>query len=178
MTPRGIALLKAWEGIKDGDPSTVNLDPYRDPLGYWTIGYGHLLLSEQRKLHGLADREEARALYPNGITKEGAELLLQADARARENAFLKRSYPLVLEPHQQDALISFIFNLSESALFGSTLWKLIVAGKRKGALIYGAFLAYRKGRKCDACPLEVVPGLERRRRAEATLFLKNELIFP
>jgi lysozyme len=34
----GLDLIKSFEGILDGDPSTSNLDPYLDPVGIWTIG--------------------------------------------------------------------------------------------------------------------------------------------
>lgn len=35
----GLDLIKSFEGILDGDPTTVNLDPYLDPVGIWTIGF-------------------------------------------------------------------------------------------------------------------------------------------
>ena len=33
----GLDLIKSFEGIPDGDPSTANLDPYVDPVGIYTI---------------------------------------------------------------------------------------------------------------------------------------------
>lgn len=34
---KAIELIKSFEGIPDGDPSTVNINPYLCPAGYWTI---------------------------------------------------------------------------------------------------------------------------------------------
>ena len=34
-----VELIKSFEGIPDGDPSTVNLDAYLCPANVWTIGW-------------------------------------------------------------------------------------------------------------------------------------------
>ena len=34
----GIELIKSFEGIPDGDPTTVRINAYLDPVGIWTIG--------------------------------------------------------------------------------------------------------------------------------------------
>ena len=36
---KAVDIIKRFEGILDGDPSTVNLEPYLCPAGYWTIGW-------------------------------------------------------------------------------------------------------------------------------------------
>ena len=38
----GVELTKAFEGIPDGDPSTVNIDAYLDPVGIWTLSLIHI----------------------------------------------------------------------------------------------------------------------------------------
>jgi len=39
----GLGIIKKFEGLEDGDPTTVNLDPYVCPGGVWTIGWGHAI---------------------------------------------------------------------------------------------------------------------------------------
>jgi len=39
-----VDLIKAFEGLRDGDPTSIRLDPYLCPAGYWTIGWGHVVL--------------------------------------------------------------------------------------------------------------------------------------
>src|SRR5437868_5804272 len=75
----GLDLIKSFEGILDGDPSTTKLDPYLDPVGIWTIGWGHAIRVGNDFLRGAANRARARALYPGGLTMEQAEALLRAD---------------------------------------------------------------------------------------------------
>src|SRR3954465_13623009 len=79
ITNAGLELVKSFEGILDGDPSTVNLDPYLDPVGIWTIGWGHAIVVGGQFLRGAGNRARARALYPGGITIPQAETLLRAD---------------------------------------------------------------------------------------------------
>ena len=74
-----VDLIKSFEGIPDGDPSTVNLDPYLDPIGIWTIGWGHAISNGNAFLRGPANRAFAKSLYPGGLTQEQAEALLRSD---------------------------------------------------------------------------------------------------
>lgn len=72
-----VELIKRFEGIEDGDPSTANLDPYLCPADHWTIGWGHVVLnSEGRAIRGKANRHLAHAIYPNGITMQEAEVFV------------------------------------------------------------------------------------------------------
>ena len=75
----GIELIKSFEGIPDGDPSSVNLDAYLDPVGIWTIGWGHAITYQGVFLRGPQNKGIARALYPGGITIEQAEMLLRGE---------------------------------------------------------------------------------------------------
>ena len=77
-----IELIKRFEGIADGDPSTVNLDPYLCPAGYWTIGWGHVVLDAQgNNFKGKENKKTAYRIYPNGITMSAAETILDDDTR-------------------------------------------------------------------------------------------------
>ena len=55
-----VILIKSYEGIMDGDPSTINLDPYLCPAGYWTIGWGHVVLDQQgNQIKGIENKKLA-----------------------------------------------------------------------------------------------------------------------
>ena len=78
----GLDLIKSFEGIPDGDPTTVNLDPYLDPVGIWTIGWGHAIRDSRGFLRGKENKRRAFSLYSGGLTLGQAEALLRADLRA------------------------------------------------------------------------------------------------
>src|SRR3990167_2624175 len=75
----GLDLIKSFEGIPDGDPTTVNKDPYLDPVGIWTIGWGHAIRVNGAFLRGPGNRKAARALYLGGLTIKQCETLLRGD---------------------------------------------------------------------------------------------------
>lgn len=162
INKRGLELVKSFEGIEDGDPTTVNLDPYMDPVGIWTIGWGHAIRYGSRFLRGQDDKEKAYALYSGGITLEQAETLLRSDllesCRDVENAV-----KVELTDNQFAALVSFAFNLGIGSLQRSTLLKLLNQGLYN--LASDKFLLWNKAGG------KVLAGLTRRRLAEQDLFL-------
>jgi lysozyme len=162
----GLELIKAFEGIPDGDPTTVNIDAYLDPVGIWTIGWGHAILYKGEFLRGAQNRAIARSLYPGGITRAQAEALLRADLIDTSAAVL-RLVAVPLSDGAFGALVSFAFNVGTGALGKSTLLRLLNAGDRAGAA--QQFLAWNKGRINGV--LQPLPGLTRRRRAERAMFL-------
>lgn len=105
-SPRGIALIKKYEGFKS--------KPYLCPAKVPTIGYG-------------------ATYYPNGtkvkltdpaITEAYASNLLEVMLRPYERAV--DSYCRDdINQNQFDALVSFAYNLGNSALKGSTLLKKV-----------------------------------------------------
>ena len=164
----GRELVKAFEGIMDGDPSTVNLDPYLDPVGIWTIGWGHAIRgADGRFLRGQSAAATARALYPDGITLGQAEALLTADLldACRDVVALA---PSTVTDNQFAALVSFEFNCG--GLRGSTLLKKLRAGVPSEG-VAAQFGRWNKGRDPRTGQLVVLRGLTRRRAAEAALFL-------
>jgi len=162
----GIDLIQRWEGIEDGDPSTVNLDPYIDPVGIWTIGWGHAIRVNGRFLRGHANRDKARALYPGGINMEQARQLLDADLDPVEREvsdFLETT----VTSNQFSALCSFAFNVGTTALARSSVLRHTNAGDwSKAAASFGM---WNKG-TIDGKKV-VLRGLTRRREAESKLYL-------
>lgn len=159
----GINLIKSFEGIPDGDPTTVKLDPYMDPIQIWTIGWGHAISIDNRFLKGAADKSRVKAMFKDGITLEEATLLLKSDllkfCRGVE-AILKAPFT----DNQFAALVSFAFNVGLGNLNKSTLLRLV--NEHKFSL---AALEFPRWNKSGG---RVLPGLTRRRAAEAKLFLE------
>ncbi|MGV6820391.1 MAG: lysozyme [Parvularcula sp.] len=142
---RGRDLIKTFEGRA--------LRPYSDPAGHLTIGYGHT---------------GAAARRGNRLTPAEAEALLDDDM-SRIAAGLGPLIDVPLSQPMADALISLVFNIGLSAFSRSTVRRELNAGRRAEAA--GAMLWWVKatveGKKIT------LPGLVRRRAAEATLFLSR-----
>lgn len=157
----GLELIKSFEGIPDGDPTTVKIDPYLDPVGIWTIGWGHAIRVGGQFLRGKQNRKAARDLYPGGITFEQAEQLLRGDLldTCRDVAALVR---VPLNDNQFAALVSFAFNCGSGNFAKSTLLKKLNARDYAGAA--AEFARWNKAGG------KVLAGLTRRREAEAELF--------
>lgn len=159
----GLELIKKFEGIPDGDPTTVKIDPYLDPVGIWTIGWGHAIAVGSIFLRGRENRKTACDLYPGGLTMEQAEQLLRGDVMdtCRDVAALVE---VPLTDNQFGALVSFTFNLGRGNLSKSTLLRKLNAGDYAGAAA-----EFHKWNKAGG---KVLGGLVARRAAEAELFLR------
>ncbi len=166
---QAVDLIKAFEGIPDGDPSTVNIDAYLCPANVWTIGWGHAIVDGGVQLKGAAGKARARALYPGGITREQAEALLRGDLVPRA-AQLSRLLKVAVDDAGFGALISLLFNIGAANLAASTLLRKLNAGDRLGAA--EQFVAWDKARVDGV--LQALPGLTRRRRAERAMFLGQD----
>lgn len=158
-----VDLVKKFEGIPDGDPATVNIDPYLDPVGIWTIGWGHAIRYQDRFLRGEADRPEVRALYPDGITMGQAEALLHGDLVDAGRDVLS-VVVVPLNDNEFGSLASFTFNLGIGNLRSSTLLRMLNSGNRTGAADQ-----FTRWVRADG---KILPGLVKRREAERALFLK------
>lgn len=140
VSPAGLKLIEDFEGYWP--------DWYLDSVGVRTIGFGHT--------------DEA---LPKGISiplsRDEAVALLRADLRGYEAA-VDRLVKVPLTQPQRDALVSFTFNLGAGALGGSTLLRKLNARDYAGAQEEFGKWVHGGGK--------VLPGLVRRRKAEADLF--------
>jgi len=188
-------LIKAWEGIEDGDPSTVNLDPYICPAGHPTIGWGTLVKTPDGT--PVVTIAAARRVYPNGITLAEAEAFLNRDIESMQAAILRDGGRFLLRwrtlsEAQQAALVSITYNIGTGGFAASTLKRMIENGAMPGPLagldinkefqasktgqpiatIAGAFLAWNKSnqRQGGRWVKKWTRGLARRRAAEALIF--------
>ena len=144
----GLALIKSWEGLEDGDPTTSNLDPYLDASFFPTIGWGHLIKEGED--------------FSGGITIERAEELLAQDVHWAEGV-VNRKVTVKLNQHQFDAIVSFVFNVGAGAFDQSTL-----LGWLNAARMHDIPQQLTRWNRSGGRSLL---GLARRRVAEAALFL-------
>ena len=164
---KGVELIKSFEGIEDGNPKTVNLDPYLCPAGRWTIGWGHVVLDKNGcQIIGASNKQAAYRVYPKGITLREAEELLQEDA-GKTVVAIEKYVNVELNNNQKSALLSFVYNIGVGNLLSSTLLKLLNQGKY--LLVPGQIQRWNKVNG------SVSKGLVRRRAAEANLWSSDVL---
>lgn len=133
-------------------------DPYNDPVGKCTIGYGHLIAP---RTCTSAMRQQWGTLTPSQ-----GEKLLREDLAAFARA-IQSSIRVPLRQQELEALISFAYNIGPSAFATSTLLKRLNAEQYVEAAdemlrwVYGT----ENGVKVK------LPGLVKRREAERARFL-------
>lgn len=141
---KGIKLIKGYEQCR--------LYAYRDSVGVLTIGWGH-----------------TKNVYAGqAITQKQADEFLKQDLEASEKVI--NDTGLTLTQNQFDALVSWIYNLGAGALYKSTMYKYLKAGRKDEEITDQMVLWHNAGGK----PLL---GLKRRRVSEANMFLGRELYY-
>ncbi|MFN4249271.1 MAG: lysozyme [Flavipsychrobacter sp.] len=148
----GKELIVHFEGIK--------MVAYQCSAGVWTIGVGTTRYPDGSKVKQ-GDRLKTRA---------DAMKLLDIDLKAAEKAVDDLTRDDITQS-QFDALVSFVYNLGEPALRGSTLLAYVNGNAEKEA-IRKEFLKWDNVRKNGKLVEE--PGLTRRRKSEAWLYLTGE----
>jgi len=155
ISKEGVELIKKFEGLhKVGDDGLIH--SYRCPAGKWTISWGHV--------KGVRSGMK--------ITMEEAERFLMEDIAECEKV-IKKYVNVPLTQGQYDALVSFIFNLGEGNFRSSTL-----LNKKLNRGLYQDVPAelnrWNKARVQGK--LQALPGLTRRRAAEAAIFARDALM--
>ena len=147
-------MIKHHEGVR--------FKPYRCPARLFTIGVGHVLYSDQGRLP-LDQRDAFQLKTEDNRTFSKAEVdgLLAFDLQRFETG-VARLFHMVLTTGQNDALVSFAFNLGLGGLQRSTLRQKVLRGEVEAA---DEFLKFVRGGG------KVLPGLVKRRNDERALFL-------
>ena len=141
--PRAIALLHQFEGCR-------LLAYYPTPADRPTIGWG-------------------MTFYPDGRAVKMGDVITQAQADAMfeviANRFADQIRPMVGDatPLQFGAMVCLAYNIGVKAFARSTVLRLHKAGDWKGAARAFGMWSKQKGK--------TLPGLVRRRAAEAALYL-------
>ena len=141
----------------------VRYKPYRCPAKLWTVGVGHVLYPAQGRLP--LDERDAYPLEPHDnrtFSKNEVNGILSTDLIRFETG-VARLFPMVLTQGQNDALVSFAFNLGLGGVQRSTLRSKILRGETQEAA--DEFLKFTRGGG------KILPGLVKRRRDERALFL-------
>lgn len=139
MVPeKAVRLAKLFEGLY--------LVAYRDPVGVWTVGWGHT----------------GGVVAGQTITLAQAEGLLNDDMWDAMVSAIQCCPILLLHFDRLAAISDWTFNLGETRLKASTLRRKINARDWEAAKVEIQKWVFAKGRK--------LPGLVLRRRAEALLF--------
>lgn len=173
ISKKAIELLKHYESLHDGKLNEIGIQPKMDPLGIWTIGWGHAVTDPVtgEQLKGEANYEKAKRLYP-GFNEQQAEDLMQRDLAAYEAA-VKKVVTIPLNEDQFGAMVVFTFNVGIGALNKSTALRLLNQKDIQGA--GEAMLAWNKGTVKGV--RVVLKGLTYRRMSERDLLVSGELKF-
>lgn len=145
ISQKGLNLIKRFEGC--------HLEPYKDPIGLWTVGWGHLI----------GDGKSLPVEWFRRLTQDEADKLLEKDLEKFERGVL-RLCPNNLTQHRFDALISFAYNLGLGNLQISTLRQ-----KHNRNDVFGAAKEFLRWNKAGG---KVFRGLTLRRQAESDLYLQ------
>jgi lysozyme len=143
VSQRGLDLIKKYEGF--------SAHAYKPVPGekFWTVGYGHYGPDVHPTTH---------------VTLSHATRLLRADVRDAERA-VDRLVKVPINQNRFDALVSLCYNIGSGAFAGSTVLREL--NRRhyvRAALGFGMWVRGANGR---------LPGLVKRRAAEARLFRKK-----
>lgn len=158
-------LIKSFETLHDGDLTLIGLQPKMCPAGVWTEGYGHAILdSNGQQIKGCENKALAYRFAMVKNDKQALDLLA-LDLMIVENQI--NHLGLILNQHQFDAIASFTFNLGIGNFRNSTLLKLI----RKNPNSFMIAYELPKWRRANG---KILPGLERRRRSEASLYFTGD----
>ena len=138
-----VDMVAAFEGFR--------AEAYLCPAKVWTIGYGSTRWGNRQPV----------TKGDGPITKEAARRLLENDLAAAAKA-VDDLVTVPLAEHQRAALASFVHNVGRGAFARSTMLMHLNAGRMESAA--GEFTRWVKAGGT------VLPGLVKRRAAEARLF--------
>jgi lysozyme len=148
VSDAGLKLIKSFEGCEK-KAGRGHFRAYVDPVGIPTIGWGHT--------NATGRQFDLTAVW----TQAECDDALREDLEKFE-AGVRNLVRVELEPFQFDALVSFAYNCGIGNLKSSTLLRKVNKGD-----FAGAASEFGKWNKAGG---RVLPGLTRRRAAEATLF--------
>lgn len=143
---RGLALIKQFEGWRGV--------AYRDPVGIWTIGYGHTAMAgPPAPVKGMR------------ISRAEGEEILKRDLATYEAA-VNRAVKVRLSQPQFDALVSLCYNIGPGNFQKSSVLRAVNRQDWNDAA--------RRFHLWNKAGGRVLPGLVRRRAAEAALFAEAQ----
>lgn len=148
ISPAGVKFISEFEGFV--------ARPEPDPVGYCTVGYGHLIR------YGPCQPQDYKKY--GTLTQLDALKLLQSDLGEYSDA-IRDSVTVPLSQNAFDALVSFTYNNGVGAWLSSTLRRKVNEQAPPAEIRH----EFSRWVNAGGRPL---PGLVRRRAAEADLFFK------
>ncbi len=139
ISHNGLNLIKTFEGYRT--------HKYRDIVGKWTIGYGHLIREGED--------------FDEGITEEAATALLDRDVSIAEDC-VNDNVEVVLTQGQFDSLVSLVYNWGTGHFEKSEGLQALNKGNYKKALAEFGEVVHAGS--------AISHGLENRRMAEAKVW--------
>lgn len=152
LSPNGVNFIKNHEGWR--------ACAYKDAVGLWTIGYGHLIVAGDGLCKPVVTTQCC-------ISEEKGKQLLASDVKVGSNCIsrlLKQSVLNSLSDNEFSAIVSWAYNVGCGNAASSTLIKKLNAGNKKDTCSELKKWVY--GGK----PPKVIPGLVNRRNDECKLF--------
>lgn len=137
----GLKFIKNEEGFR--------AEAYRDTGGVWTLGFGTIKVDGRPVEAGQT------------CTEQEAEAWLHSDLAWAQTA-VNQLVKVPLKQHQFDALVSFVYNVGETAFRNSTMLKLL-----NGALYMDASKQFARWVFDNG---KIITGLVKRRMRERALF--------
>lgn len=159
----GIALIKKWESLHDGDLKQIGLQPKMDAVGIWTEGWGRAMRDSKGKfIKGKGGKELAYSRI-SIKTEAEAEAALLEDIVPFELHVL-RNVKRELKQNEFDALVVHDYNTGGS----STLFDLVDENAPREQIETWWTTTYISAQGVK------LRGLINRRREEADLYFHNE----
>lgn len=179
---KAIEVIQHFESLHDGDLKLIGLQPKMCPAGIWTVGWGHALRDPKTRkfLKGAADKEQAYSMFP-AMTVNQAQTLLTWDLEDKyepevERMLAKYKIEKELNADQFGALTSFCYNCgtsyknSKGQVVDYAIWKNVGTMGDTELRAYWDSSVIKGGGK-------ILPGLVRRRKSEAHLFITGLIKF-
>ncbi|MBX7180726.1 MAG: lysozyme [Bacteroidia bacterium] len=171
ISQKSIDLIKHYESLHDGDLSKIGIQPKMDPLGIWTIGWGHAIFDpiSGRFVKEAANKKRAEELFPD-FNLQQAEDLLKRDLSTYEIE-VRKLVPGTLNDDQIGALVAFSYNVGVAAFKSSSA--LVAINKGDIKLAGDKLLLWNKG-TVNGVKVEL-KGLTYRRMSERDLLVSGTL---
>ena len=91
-----------------------SIKPYKDQLGKYTIGYGHLIKKEEKKY------------FNQRFQKKYFEKVFDLDFQKAQNEYLKFFFNTKHKINEKELLIEMIFLLVVSSNIATIVWKILI----------------------------------------------------
>lgn len=157
---KGINLIKNFESLHDGDLTQIGLQPKMDPIGIWTEGFGRAMKDDKGNFIKGSDKKQLANSRITIHNEQEANLALKQDLTVYER-IVSQNIKITLNQNQFDSLVSYTYNTGGS----DTLNKLIntkASEKNIRDWFINHYIIGENG--------QPLPGLIRRRKAEADLY--------